>query len=304
MIILTTGLCLLGALGPILETSSTPDDGITAEQYSVVLNLSGRQRMLTQKMSKEFLLVAAGVETPKSRESLEGTMSLFETTLKGLRDGDASVGLPATPNSRVIKQLDKVLGLYKEIQPALQDVAGGSTPTSGQVATVAEHNLPVLSNMNKAVKMYERESRDVLSGAGELGVIINLAGKQRMLTQKMSKEFMLVYLSIDTEDNRLNLRETTSLFDQTLKGLLDGNEDLGLPGTKDKGIRKQLGVVADLWKEFRPVVRGGCDDSVTPTKSDAEQVATLNMPLLKEMNAAVKMYELLGKQVSSGPNAK
>ncbi len=294
-------IAMIGAIGLGFRAVPTSGDDISAEQYSTILNLSGRQRMLTQKMSKEFLLVAADVNGSKNRENLKGTMGLFEKTLKGLRDGDAAVGLPATPNARVIRQLDKVRKLYEVIQPALKETAGGAKPEAAELITVAGNNLPVLSNMNKAVKMYERESRKVLAGAGSLGVVINLAGKQRMLTQKMSKEFMLVYLGINTDENRLNLRETTALFDQTLAGLIDGNEDFGLPGTKDAAIRKQLKVVDELWKKFKPVVRRGCDEKLTLTKHEAQQVATMNMPLLREMNAAVKMYELQGKGIDAQP---
>ncbi|MCU7806207.1 MAG: type IV pili methyl-accepting chemotaxis transducer N-terminal domain-containing protein, partial [Candidatus Thiodiazotropha sp. (ex Lucinoma borealis)] len=35
---------------------------VTASEYAVVINLSGRQRMLTQKMSKEMLLIANKVD--------------------------------------------------------------------------------------------------------------------------------------------------------------------------------------------------------------------------------------------------
>ncbi|MCP5023127.1 MAG: hypothetical protein GY930_15320 [bacterium] len=294
-------IAMIGAIGLGFRAVPTSGDDISAEQYSVILNLSGRQRMLTQKMSKEFLLVAADVSGSKNRENLKGTMGLFEKTLKGLRDGDAAVGLPPTPNARVVRQLDKIRKLYEIIQPALIGTADGARPEAAELATVAGNNLPVLSNMNKAVKMYERESRKVLEGADSLGVVINLAGKQRMLTQKMSKEFMLVYLGINTDENRLNLRETTALFDQTLAGLIDGNEDFGLPGTKDVAIRKQLKAVDELWKKFQPVVRRACDEKLKLTKGEAQQVATMNMPLLREMNAAVKMYELQGKDIDVQP---
>ena len=48
---------------------------------------------------------------------------------------------------------------------------------------------------------------------------INLAGKQRMLTQKMSKEFLLIGLQIDQAKNLRRLRATRNLFDRTLTGL-------------------------------------------------------------------------------------
>jgi hypothetical protein len=65
-----------------------------------------------------------------------------------------------------------------------------------------------------------------------MGATINLAGKQRMLTQKMTKELLLVANGIDADANKANLGKTVALFQSTLTGLLDGDEGLGLPGIR------------------------------------------------------------------------
>ncbi len=136
----------------------------------------------------------------------------------------------------------------------------------------------------------------ILSAAGptsaEYGVVLNLSGKQRMLSQKMSKEFLLIAYGHQAEDNKLSLLETYTLFERTLKGLLDGDDTLGLPATKPQHIRDQLGVVNGLWTDFKPVVEYGADYKTTsiPTGKIATLAAT-NLPLLKNMNKAVGMYE-------------
>ena len=78
------------------------------------------------------------------------------------------------------------------------------------------------------------------------GTVINLAGKQRMLTQKMSKEALYIAKGIDVDANKASLAKTVALFDKTLKGLISGEESLGLPATTDKDILAQLQVVTDL----------------------------------------------------------
>ncbi len=274
------------------DSLTTP---ITAEQYGVILNLSGRQRMLTQKMSKELLLVAGGHDAATNAGELLKTTTLFKTTLKGLRDGDSATNLPATQNKRIVKQLDKVAKLYDELEPLFSSVISGKTPMADQVTLLASKNVPLLKEMNKAVKMYERESRSVLSADAALAVVINLAGKQRMLTQKMSKEFLLISLGIEKADNCMNVRETSSLFDRTLKGLLDGDTDLELPGTVDEKIRAQLGTVQALWKEFFPLVSKASNETAELTQADIQRISAGNIPLLKEMNKAVKMYEQLAR---------
>lgn len=294
LIILT--FCMAPGITPTTATEPEPAPKITAEQWGVILNLSGRQRMLTQKMSKETLLIVADIDAPANRKNLSATLNLFETTLAGLRDGDSTVNLPPTANSRIVKQLDKVLGLYTELKPVFEVATGGGVPSAEQLTQLEQNNLPLLKNMNKVVKMYERESRKTLVGNTDLAVVINLAGKQRMLTQKMAKEYLFVFLEINQAENRLRVRETSSLFRRTLIGLLDGDTDLELPGTTEPKIRAQLAIVASLWETFAPVIAPAAQTDVTLARADAIIIANTNVPLLKNMNKAVKMYEILAKE--------
>ncbi len=107
-----------------------------------------------------------------------------------------------------------------------------------------------------------------------------------MLTQKMTKELLLVANNISADANKESLDKTAALFDRKLKGLLEGDEGLGLPGTKDAAIRDQLAVVQKLWSDYKPVL-----DAVDTSDAGLTKAADLNLPLLKNMNKAVKMYE-------------
>jgi nitrate/nitrite-specific signal transduction histidine kinase len=260
---------------------------VTASEYAVVINLAGRQRMLTQKMSKEMLLVAKGIDAEANRAALAKTAQLFDSTLKGLRDGSAELGLPPTESPVTRKQLGKVEKLWSEFHAVVKPVVDGGAV---DIARVADLNLPLLKNMNTAVRLYEKAAKKATGKSA--GVVINLAGKQRMLTQKMSKEILLVALGHDADNNKSNARNTASLFDRTLKGLKDGDADLELPNTDDAAIRAQLDTVDGLWQQFKPLVeRAGAVGGAALSDADLNKVAELNLPLLKQMNKAVKMYE-------------
>lgn len=268
-------------------------DGPTSAEYGVVLNLSGKQRMLSQKMSKEVMLVALDMNAATNLTNLEKTSSLFDKTLKGLRNGSKDLRLPPTTSKRIIRQLNKIDEIWAGFYPIIKDIIKNKAVTKDQVATIASNNLPLLKAMNKGVGLYEKDAKKGgLKAAPGLAATLNLSGKQRMLTQKMSKEFLLVAYGHEAEDNKLSLLETYTLFERTLKGLLDGDEVLGLPGTKPQHIRDQLGVVNGLWAEFKPIVEYGADHKTTSIPRD--KIAVLektNLPLLKNMNKAVGMYE-------------
>jgi transcriptional regulator of heat shock response len=270
-------LLILG-LGFVLSAQAA-----TKKEMAVVINLAGKQRMLTQKMSKEALLIAKGINVDANKANLRKTAGLFDKTLKGLVQGDTELGLPKTEDAEILAQLDKVSGLWNNFKPSINAVLEGDTSKT-VLEKIAKENLPLLKNMNAAVQMYAKAGGSTLDPA--MATTINLAGKQRMLTQKMTKELLLVANNISADANKESLDKTAALFDRTLKGLLDGDEDLGLPGTKDTAIRDQLAVVQKLWSDYKPVL-----DAVDTSDAGLTKAADLNLPLLKNMNKAVKMYE-------------
>ncbi len=260
---------------------------VQAADMGRVINLAGKQRMLTQKMSKEALLVAKGIDADANKANLKGTVALFDKTLKGLKDGDADLGLPRTEDPAIRAQLDKVQKLWDGLKPAMESVLAGDTSAS-VLNTIAAKNLPLLKEMNQAVKMYEKAAGSTL--APEVARTINLAGKQRMLTQKMTKELLLIANGIDVAANKAHLKGTVALFDKTLKGLVNGDADLGLPKTEDPAILAQLGKVQELWDAYKPIVA-----SADTSEAALRKAAKLNLPLLKEMNKAVGMYAAAAK---------
>jgi hypothetical protein len=260
-------VCLtLGATTQI-SAESTPAATQTKQQSGVIINLAGKQRMLTQKMSKEALFIAKGISVDANKASLAKTVALFDKTLKGLVAGDASLNLPKTENAEILAQLKIVTDLWTPFKANIE---------KGDLAAIAKENIPLLKNMNKAVGMYAEASGSSLDP--EMAKTINLAGKQRMLTQKMTKELLLVANGIDADANSANAKKTVALFDKTLKDLT--------AGAKSDDIKAQFGIVAKTLAEYQPIV-----ETVDTSDEALAKAEKLNIPLLKESNKAVKMLE-------------
>ena len=261
--------------------------GAYAADMGKVINLAGKQRMLTQKMSKEALLIAKGIDAAGNTENLKKTSALFDKTLTGLINGDADLGLDKTEDAAIVAQLNKVAAMWATFNESIQKVVAGDT-SAATLQAIADQNVPLLKEMNAAVQMYAKASGSSLEKG--MATTINLAGKQRMLTQKMTKELLLVANGIDTDASKASLAKTVALFEKTLTGLVKGDADLGLPATTDKDILAQLGKVEALWADYKPVL-----DSVDISEAGLQSAAAKNLPLLKNMNAAVQMYEKSAK---------
>ena len=261
---------------------------VSEKEWAVAINFAGRQRMLSQKMTKEFLLVSLKVDGDANKKLFNDTSTMFNDTLNRLIKGDAELNVPAPPTKEIADQLNVVKGLWTEFKAKVDSGIQSNTNSQEALAEVATLNVSLLQEMNKAVGLYQSDSQK--AGVKTLGAVINVAGRQRMLTQKMSKEILLIALGVDPAANQKALQETKDLFQTSLVGLVQGNAELGLPPTTSKPALTQLRKVESLWKEFSPLAD---EAAASPQISPAliQRVAELNPPLLREMNRAVTLYE-------------
>jgi two-component system nitrate/nitrite sensor histidine kinase NarX len=128
--------------------------------------------------------------------------------------------------------------------------------------------------------------------------VINLAGRQRMLTQEMTKAVLGIARG-PAPEYQAELRQAAYLFDRTLTALLDGgsapygDETVTLPPTTDTAIRAQLEVVVGLWDRFwREVETVQTAEPESATFAQAvREIESLSLVILQEMDQAVRLYE-------------
>ncbi|MCP3668281.1 MAG: HAMP domain-containing protein [Gammaproteobacteria bacterium] len=132
------------------------------------------------------------------------------------------------------------------------------------------------------------------------GTVINIAGRQRMLTQKFTKEFYLAFQQAKMNGAAMDrgpMTKTGRLFDVSLKALRDGGEtflDLGmskpvqLPGIRTGGIREQLGEVELHWQNLQKSVAEDIAEQNAQEKLLA--INKLSVKTLAAMNKAVGMF--------------
>jgi len=110
-----------------------------------------------------------------------------------------------------------------------------------------------------------------------------------MLSQKMTKEI----LSFDgVQVKAADIYTTVNLFDKSLKGLIRGDAAMGLSSIQSPKILAQLGKVEEMWKPFKAEVESYIEESEA-LFAHTNYVMANNVPLLKEMNKGVGLYEAL-----------
>ena len=129
--------------------------GAVAPPMVAALGVAGRQGMLTQKASWEFCLIAAHVDEARQRENLKATLAAVQTSLRGLLEGDAALGLDAAPAGEIIDQISLAQEQWSPMGLILARVAEGATPTADDIADVSRQNVGVLQSMNAITKLYQ-----------------------------------------------------------------------------------------------------------------------------------------------------
>jgi len=120
----------------------------TMSASAETINVAGRQRMLSQRLAKEALMVAQKVE---QRAVLEKTMLLFESSHQKLLLGDAASRLVAPATPEIKDQLEHVGTLWKEYKKIVNDYLGESSKDNLQ--RLHKMSPTVLKEMNKVVMM-------------------------------------------------------------------------------------------------------------------------------------------------------
>ncbi len=255
--------------------------GLSDRELAISINLSGKQRMLTQKMTKEALLIRSNIDKKVNIDRLKESSRLFNKTLKGLIGGDKSLKLVSIEDNNIQKELKKIEKLWKPFHSEIENVIFNRA-TDNTYKLLEKNNIPLLNEMNIAVNMYTLEKRG--ENKFKLANDINLAGKQRMLTQKMAKDLLFIKNGFKKEYYISDFKKSQKLFTKILNGLFNGDKKLNLEGTKIVQIVKQLRVVDKLWINLQPILKKSLNGKDIKSAIDGLD------NILIEMNRAVLLY--------------
>ena len=170
--------------------------GLSVAQAERV-NAAAAQRMLSQRMAKAYAQALLGVLPAQSTEILASSSKTFSANQALLR----GAGLP-TEVQRLIAAVDA------QSAPLLAVVA--SPPTKEGLATVSKAADDTLVAAEALVKGLPALS---IPGAS----LITLSGRQRMLSQRAAKFFMLYQAGFKTPEVRAAYEKSMRDFDLVLK---------------------------------------------------------------------------------------
>ena len=284
---LTMAALAMVQLGFVTPVFAQSDAAIEAARR---VNISGRQRMLSQRISKAACFLNIGAETAGKPNQLQDAVALFETSLQALRRGDETIGLGPEQNAEIRDALAVVSSDWDTFSQKFQIALSDGVVPRPALAGIDESGLQLLADMNRTVNKTASTYGDALPDMPLiLSLTIDLAGRQRMFTQKAAKEFCLIDAGVNVAQNRARLAKTTQLFSLTLNALQSGMPGMVMAAPNDE-IRAKLAAVAQAWAGPDAALSAAADGK---TITDAQLNTVVNdlEQVLVLMNEAVGMYE-------------
>ena len=170
------------------------------------INKAGRQRMLSQRMAKSYLALGLGVLPETADKTLFVSMGLFDRQLTELK-----VFAPTTEIKSTYQLLE---AKWSEYKTALV----GEKPSQQGVASVLALSNAVLALANQGTVQLERVSNKAV------GKLVNVAGRQRMLSQRMASHYLAASWNVQAQNARSEMNKAREEFIAALEVLRSAPE--------------------------------------------------------------------------------
>lgn len=248
-----------------------------------LINLAGKQRMLTQRMAKLAIECAYNLRKNSCKE-LEEDRKLFGAVLKLFERASKKGTFEPELFKAVqgdVEKITKVWSSFEQNSKALAQSEGRDKEALKRLLADSDALLSASDELvNQMLQYYKKELTSLEQTTLR---IINLAGKTRMLSQKMTKEYLEKNI-LHNSQAKEELKKSVKLYNLILEILEQGNRKLKIPKVTDFKIKKQLQQVHTLWSKLQPHYLKD-----NPSKKEIHLILLANPILLEKMDKSVKL---------------
>ncbi len=253
-----------------------------SKKDSLIINIAGKQRMLTQKMSKEIFYIKYKQST--DFRELNSAVDMFENNLHDLIHGNSAKGIYPPQNIKIKSKLEEVNALWIPFRGEISKIKKDVISIKSDLESLVERTTALLNESDKIVKIMVKNSMN--------GNFIDLSGRQRMLSQRMGL-FAERYLRTDHKEDYLKFIKARNQYNETIIGFINDKEVQALPE-----VYNHVEKTYKEWKEYEKYLLGilRVENSINNSIS---YIYEKNIKLLNTMDAAVWLYTEYSEEKNS-----
>lgn len=189
------------------------------------INKAGRQRMLSQRMAKAWLAMGQGVEGRRAEKILFDSMAWFDRQVVELKAYAPTPEIKAT---------------YLALEPVWSEYKAalvGSMPDRSAAPILLGLDAKVLKLAHQGTVQLEKHSGKAV------GKLVNIAGRQRMLSQRTAKFYLSQCWGTALPDQIKELNIARKEFAQALQVLMNAPQ-------ATRAIKQDLELARQQWVFF------------------------------------------------------
>ncbi len=231
---------------------------------SDLINTAGMQRMLSQRIAKSYLYQGIGISEKNNRIQLKAAIKKFKKNFSELTS--------KVKDSEIQKQLSSISTTFSTFNALVTQ-----SYTKKNAASVLDMSETLLKSSHEVVLKLEALS-DL-----KIDHIINLAGKQRMLSQRISKYYIAHHAGFQDENIVHQLKNAVAEFESALNLLISEKQNTKQINTLLSKIKKQWESVAPYFLNVR---KGGLPLMVLSTTDEITKLSNKVTDLYVEVTAS------------------
>ncbi|QLE99157.1 type IV pili methyl-accepting chemotaxis transducer N-terminal domain-containing protein [Neptunomonas phycophila] len=255
-VVLMLALIMMLVVGIALPTAKVQAESINT--LGDAINQAGSQRMLTQRMLKNYALIGQSIRGRSAQQQLDESIALFDQQLVNLKRYSNDL--------ETLELLANVTEQWAIVKKEFQQ-----TPQKNKVLSLRNKNDALLAAANQVVLSLEHQSQT------RTGQLVNVAGRQRMLSQRMAASYALMAWGFEAE--------IKPIYEQAYQEFDSALDYLSSNPTNSSAISSSLADVRQQFKRFTMTSQAADKHVYVPGLIDrsAEKV-------LKRMNEVTALY--------------
>ena len=282
-----TAACAALALGAGLGTvpAQAQEGGFQGAKARVALSAS--LRTLSERVTASTC--RTGLAAGGAAEEKHEAKAVFDVVMAGLRDGDASLGVPsAERDPRIKHRLRGVTEAWTEVRGAADKIGKDGTKALALIANTHDTLIDATEVLLADVSGHYSNPNELLQVDA---LALNILERERTLLTRMDRIVCAMRAGVDELGTAADLAETVGLFEASLTALRDGMPEAGVAAPRTKVLAATLTESHARWSEARPlldaVVAGGPVDGAT-----VDAVAELARTLSDDMQNAITLTKI------------